>query len=398
MTLLPDFDTYPIDSTLRSAHIHAAWVELTWSDGHVSRFHHVWLRDNCPCAGCVAQSTKEQTFELLSVPEDVVPSGASIDDEGALALTWSNDGHASAYHLGWLRAHCYSSTERSARRPAASPWDATTWSAPPSFDAAAVLADDAALHEWLVALRDHGATRVRGLDCSDDALAQLVARIGVIRETNFGVVWDVRNDPDPVSNAYTSLALPPHVDLPTREHQPGLQFLHCLANEAEGGDSVLVDGLRVAEVLRDEHPAEYATATTTQWSWANRARTSDHRWRSPLIVTDGDGRVTEIRAGNWLRGPLDVPFDQVEAAYRAYRRFFEISYRADLQVRFRLEPGDVMAFDNRRVLHGRTEFSDARGRRHLRGCYSEREELQSRLRILERAARAAAVDADVRGG
>eukprot|EP01052_Picozoa_sp_SAG31_P048379 SAG31_NODE_10097_length_1183_cov_1.302583_2_plen_73_part_00 len=23
-------------------------LDLTWADGHKSRFHHVWLRDHCP--------------------------------------------------------------------------------------------------------------------------------------------------------------------------------------------------------------------------------------------------------------------------------------------------------------------------------------------------------------
>jgi gamma-butyrobetaine dioxygenase len=57
-------------------------------------------------------------------------------------------------------------------------------------------------------------------------------------------------------------------------------------------------------------------------------------------------------------------------------------------MRFRLSPGELMAFDNRRVLHGRAGFDPDSGSRLLRGCYGEREELESRLRILYRAQRA----------
>jgi len=42
-----------------------------------------------------------------------------------------------------------------------------------------------------------------------------------------------------------------------------------------------------------------------------------------------------------------------------------------------------VVFDNRRVLHGRTEF-EPNGHRHLRGCYVDRTEFQSRLRVLAR--------------
>jgi gamma-butyrobetaine dioxygenase len=39
-------------------------------------------------------------------------------------------------------------------------------------------------------------------------------------------------------------------------------------------------------------------------------------------------------------------------------------------------------FDNRRVMHGRDAFDSSSGMRHLRGCYVDRTEFQSRLRVL----------------
>ena len=98
-------------------------------------------------------------------------------------------------------------------------------------------------------------------------------------------------------------------------------------------------------------------------------------------------RTCSVRVGNWLRAPLDLPFEQVEEAYAAYRRLFEMTYREDLQLRSRFEPGDLVAFDNRRALHARSEFTDAGGPRHLRGGYTERDDLHSRIRMLERGMR-----------
>ncbi len=387
MAITPDFDSYPIDFSIRSTEIGPSWVELTWSDSRVSRFHNIWLRDNCPCPECVHQGTKEQTFELVAVPPSVHPVAVSLAGDGSLVVVWSNDGHSSEFHAGWLRSNCYSAQARAERVALTTTWDGSTWSVPPTFDGPAVLTDDAALYEWLVALRRYGVTRLRNVPCTDEAIGEVAGRIGIIRETNFGVLWDVWSEPNPVTNANTALPLPPHVDLPTREYQPGLQFLHCIANEAIGGDSILVDGFRIAELLRAESPNDYEILTTVPWSWSNRATTTDYRWRSPVIVTAPDGTVTEMRVGNWLRAPLDVPFEQVESAYNAYRRLFETTYRTDLQLRFRFEPGDLIAFDNRRALHARSEFTEVGGRRHLRGCYTERDELHSRLRMLERAMR-----------
>jgi gamma-butyrobetaine dioxygenase len=385
----PDFVTYPSDVAVADAVCHDRWVEVTWTDRRSSRFHHLWLRDNCPCPSCVAQITREQTFEILAVPAGLTPDAVERTRVGDLFVRWP-DGHESIYDTGWLRDHVYDRadphTRSSTRSTPRTSWDSSSFSAPPTFDATAVMTRDDALHDWLVALSTFGCTRVRGLPDDPDVVGELAARIGVVRHTNFGVLWDVKSEPDPITNANTSLRLPPHVDLPTREYQPGVQFLHCLVNDATGGDSVLVDGLRVAEIVKAESPAHFRTLTTVPWNWANRSRTSDYRWSSPLIVLDGHGEMSEIRVGNWLRAPLvDVGFDRVEEAYEAYRHLFEVTYRKDLVVQFRLVSGDCMVFDNRRVLHARTGFDPNSGPRFLRGCYSEREEVESRLRVLKRA-------------
>ena len=360
------------------------WISVTWADGASSRFHFVWLRDNCPCPSCVHQVTKEQTFELDATA--VSTRGDATVEAGALVVVWSGDGHRSTFHPGWLRAHRYDDTPAAPAAPIT--WDASTPGMPPTFDGTAVLDDDDALRDWLVALRDLGLTRLRGVPLELDAVGHVAERIGPTRETNFGVLWDVRSEPAPITNANTPLALPPHVDLPTREYQPGLQFLHCLSNTAAGGHGRYVDGFRVAEVLRAEQPEHFEILTTVPWQWANRSMTSDYRWSSPPIVLDRSGTVTEIRFGNWLRSPLAVDFDSVEAVYAAAAAMAVVASHDELAVHLELEPGDLIAFDNRRILHGREAFDAAGGERLLRGCYGERDELHSRLRILDRQARA----------
>jgi gamma-butyrobetaine dioxygenase len=54
------------------------------------------------------------------------------------------------------------------------------------------------------------------------------------------------------------------------------------------------------------------------------------------------------------------------------------------QIAYRLKAGEMAVFDNRRVLHGRQSFNPNTGLRHLRGCYVDRGEFQSRIRVLSR--------------
>jgi gamma-butyrobetaine dioxygenase len=73
----------------------------------------------------------------------------------------------------------------------------------------------------------------------------------------------------------------------------------------------------------------------------------------------------------------------VAAWYEAYLMLLSAIDDQSSQVVFRLEPGDLVLFDNERVLHGRTGFAGY-GARHLQGCYADRDGLLSTLAVLER--------------
>ncbi|MBV9542797.1 MAG: TauD/TfdA family dioxygenase [Chloroflexi bacterium] len=58
----------------------------------------------------------------------------------------------------------------------------------------------------------------------------------------------------------------------------------------------------------------------------------------------------------------------------------EPKYRLNM----RLAAGELIAYDNNRVLHGRSAFDASSGERHLQGCYLNQEDLDSTLRLLDR--------------
>ena len=62
--------------------------------------------------------------------------------------------------------------------------------------------------------------------------------------------------------------------------------------------------------------------------------------------------------------------------YAAYRRFVEVLARPDHAVEITLRPGELVAFDNRRVLHGRRAFLST-APRHLQGCYVDMDAIRS---------------------
>ena len=383
---ISDWRTFHSDQHIEALRTNTDKIDLTWADGRVSPFHLEWLRDNCPCSVCVHEMTREQVFEIVDVEVQGTPANAAVDEYGELCVEWQ-DGHISRFEPGWLRVHAYdaeSRVERAAQAHIAKTWGADYQGALETFHYAALMEDDAALLVWLKALGTRGVTLVTGVPVERGTVRTLAERISFVRESNFGVVFNVESRPDANSNAYTSLNLPPHTDLPTRELQPGLQFLHCLVNDAQGGDSIFVDGLAIAHALRERWPDEFHTLTTLPLEFRNKDKATDYRWTAPLIQLGVNGEVIELRVANFLRGPFDAPVDEMPALYRAYRRFVALTRDPSFRIVKRLRAGDMWVFDNRRVLHSRTEFDPSSGKRHLQGCYVDRDELMSRIRVLER--------------
>ncbi|MGV8920435.1 MAG: gamma-butyrobetaine dioxygenase [Pseudomonas sp.] len=379
-----DFRSYPLISALTAVQPLADRLQVQWADGRLSPFHHQWLRDNCPCAECVYSVTREQVLEIVDEPEDLVPNTSHVDDQGYLCVEWQG-GHHSRFDPGWLRAHAYDEISRAERleaKPKSQLWAADL--SVPVFDYQAVMEDSQALLAWLLAVRDIGLTQVRGVPTEPGSLALIAQRIAFIRESNFGVLFNVQSKANADSNAYTAFNLPLHSDLPTRELQPGLQFLHCLVNDAVGGESIFVDGFAIADALRHEDPEAFRSLCEIPVEFRNKDRHSDYRCLAPVIALDALGRVSEVRLANFLRGPFDAPPAQMPALYRAYRRFIGMTREVRFQVMRRLNSGEMWCFDNRRTLHARNAFDPASGARHFQGCYIDRDELLSRILVLQR--------------
>jgi len=379
-----DFRTYPLISALSGVQNLTDRVSLAWADGRVSPFHHVWLRDNCPCEQCVYTVTREQVFEIVDAAPDLAPVNAHIDSDGCLQIDWQ-DGHHSRFDPGWLRAHAYddeSRAERLAAKPQPYLWRSDLQL--PVFDYSALMNDNGALLQWLIALRDIGLTQVRGVPTEPGSLKLIAQRISFIRESNFGVLFNVQSKADADSNAYTAFNLPLHTDLPTRELQPGLQFLHCLVNDAEGGESIFVDGFAIADALRQEAPELFQALCEIPVEFRNKDRHSDYRCLAPIIALDALGRVAEVRMANFLRGAFDTSVEQMPLLYRAYRRLIAMTREPRFRLMQRLNPGQLWCFDNRRTLHARNAFDPATGARHFQGCYVDRDELLSRILVLQR--------------
>ena len=264
---------------MTSATLTQGSVEVRWADDRVIALDALWLRDNCGCADCRHAETQERTFDISTLPESLGVTSAAISDSGELRLVWDFDGHVSSYAADWLASHI-GPPEANDEAPAVAPGAALT-----SASHSTVAAGGEGLLGWLRALRDEGIARVREVPVEPKTVIEFARHISYPRPTNFGVHFDVESVPRPNSNAYTALRVNPHTDPPNWAEPPGFQFLHCLENEAPGGESLFVDGFGVARTLRRDDADAFDLLARTPLDFRYHDADTDIRCRpSPPTV------------------------------------------------------------------------------------------------------------------
>jgi len=365
---------------LESAAMRNGVIELEWHDDGHSRFHPLWLRDNCRCAECGDPAIGYRSLYLTSLDLNLLPRQLA-HSPGQLKITWE-DGHESCYQASWLSEHAYDNDARAARAFIPEVWNDALRASPPGYDFAAI-SDDQKLLQVLQQVRDHGICFLHNAPARTGVVEAFSQRFGFPQESNFGRVQDLVFNPQWRSIANDIKALKPHTDEPYRASPPGILLFHCIANDQTGaGSSTFVDGFEIAERLR-AHDVEgfYALCNNSQSFRRHFADDVDLIAEFPVISLDEFGNLCGVRINDRVAAPARIAPDQVEAYYRGLHYLLQQSEDPQLILHLTLKPGDIAILDNHRVLHGRTDLT-VDGERWLQWVQIERGDFHSSLRIL----------------
>ena len=354
-------------------------LEVTLDHGARHYFNYYWLRDNC--ASSFDPETRERVFDIFAEDTPPRPAHAEMVD-GELVIAWAGSGHRSRYPLAWLAAQAQA---RPRHDPAVLPrqyWYADHYAHMARFAFDAVSTDRTALKDWVHVLLTQGVAILTGMPDSDQGLTDAANLIGFPRPTFFGAYFDVRLHIAPDNLAYTAKALELHTDVPAEDLPPGVQFLHCRRNSVDGGESLFVDGAAVAAELRRTHPDEFRLLCETTVPFYCEHDSYDMRARQRVIELDDHGDIAGVTISQHMADVFDHDQRFLDAYYPAFCRFGRLLQDPRFVMRFRLNAGECIVFDNHRIVHARSAFVAESGERFLRGTYTDRGELRSRWRKL----------------
>jgi trimethyllysine dioxygenase len=357
-------------------------VEVSWaSKAAPARFSPLWLRDHCHSKESLHPDTLQRQVDTFTIPVDIAPAGLEIGDGGrTLNIIWKHGGR-SMLPAGFLWN--MAQTDGRDTAPRRRLWDRSAMGENfPTMAHAEIMSGDEGLLRWLSMVEEWGFALASGTPPTVEATKELVTRIGYVRETIFGGMWDFTANLAFKDTAYTSAAIGPHTDGTYSIDSPGYQLFHCLQFDGSGGESTLVDGFKVAQLIRQSDPMAFEVLSTVRVPAQYLGDGVHLRAEHPVIGLDHHGDFAQIAYNNYDRAPFRLPTPRMHEFYRALKLFNLAINDPSNEITMRLAPGTALLFDNWRTLHGRRAYQ---GFRRLCGAYLNKEDFESKLRVLRAA-------------
>ena len=336
-----------------------------------------WLYDHSEDPSRYNTETKQRTVNTFKIDKGISGTNVELVDGHRVVINWNDDSVPGLYSVELFASAVGIGTDRTKQQL----WLAGSLPDQiPTVEFEQVISTDDRLRDWLDAVASFGFGTVRNMPPDEASAERLARRIGYPRETIFGGVWKLSSElRDHSDTAYLQTFLEPHTDGTYSHDAPGLQMFCCIERTGTGGESTLVDGFAVAEQIRRQDPMAFATLTTTIVP-GQYIEAGVHLMASrPAIRLDQHGNVAQISFNNYDRAPMKLPNAEMTEFYRAYGELHKRVNDRNNWLTIRLNSGDVLLFDNWRLLHGRMEYT---GKRLFIGCYHNREDFESRRRVL----------------
>ena len=373
-------------------------LSVQWNDA-TSRFHHAWLRHHCPCPACLDPSTKQRKIDLALIPGHIRPLEVQVA-KNEVRVRW-DDGHESSFDGSWLQENAYDGFVKDNVKPGygsiAYESEIMLWNKkiieanpPPEYNFDEIKNNPSLIPSLIDKLFRFGFLFVNETPHDKESLAQVCEFIGGhVQESLYGRVYALENKDLTHSDvAYLSNALHGHTDHAYFEAPAGIQLMHCTHHHGTGGISLLVDGFNAAKTLYKEKPEAFKILASTEVPFEYNSQHHMTRVHGPLLeLNPFNHELVRVRYNNSRVGPftnMNLTFEEMGKFYQAVQTFGSILRRPENELWFNLTPGRVIAMDNSRTLHGR---SDITGSRRLLGSYVAIDDFLGKWRAIKSASK-----------
>ena len=350
-------------------------LNIEFQNGAKDCFPYIWLRDHCKdIENWDERSNQRKLFTALVDPNIKIEETKIIEDNKKIEVKWPDMNKSVHYSGEFLYKN---SLENISSNSGEALWDKQSINKAEleiKFDE---LEKNEGFKNLLQTIKTYGFSIINNCPTEMKTVEDIANKIGYVRNSIFGDLWSFESNTEMADSAYTQEELRPHTDGTYNHDAPGLQLLLCCEYEAEGGESIMVDGFKIAKIIRENHGTSYNILSEIDIPGRYFGDGVELIAKRPVFKFSNK-KLIQVSFNNYDRGDFRLPNNKINDFYAAIRAFDKLANAKEMQWRQILKPGQLLIFNNWRVLHGRSEFS---GKRKMSGCYINKEDFESVCRM-----------------
>ena len=338
-------------------------------------FSNIWLRDHVKNSENWDFKTSQRTTFTAKLDLNIKVKKAKILKSGKfIEILWSNEEKPINYSYSFLSANSLKKKEKKQ--------DIYYWKSKDIkkqiFINYQQVKTKSGFKTLLKKINKYGFAVIKNCKKDLKSVDNIAKKIGYVRNSIFGGLWSFESNNKKADSAYSNQELRPHTDSTYSNDAPGLQLLLCCQYKAEGGESIMVDGFKLANEIKKNYIKHFKTLTTTKVKGSYIGDGVRLEAERPIIKLNNTNNFDQISFNNYDRALFRDTNKNTMNFYKAIQLFDLMANDEKYQWKHILKPGELLIFNNWRVMHGRGAFT---GVRKMAGCYINKEDFDSCCRI-----------------
>ena len=337
-------------------------------------FPNIWLRDHAKDEENWDQRSHQRKTHTASLDQNIFIKEATVSKNGNyINILWSDSENIIKYSTEFLQNNLL---KKEIKNDKYFLWKSKDINNQVYQDYKDVLSNDG-FKLFLKKLYKFGFCVISNCQTKMKTVETIANKIGYVRESIFGGLWEFESNENMADSAYTQEELRPHTDSTYSKDAPGLQLLLCCDYKATVGESIMVDGFKIADILKKEKEI-FDILSNVEVPGRYIGDGVILEASRPIFKFNSKKELIQVSFNNYDRAEFRIENKLMVKFYDAIKRFDKLANNTKYQWRHILKPGELLIFNNWRVLHGRGSFT---GKRKMSGCYINMEDFESTYKI-----------------
>ena len=337
-------------------------------------FLNIWLRDHAKDDENWDKRSNQRKTHTANLDSNLFIKEASIGENGShINILWSDSENFIKYSAKFLQDNLIKKESKNHKY--------FLWKSKDIDDQVYLNYNDVLSKDgfkfFLKNLYEFGFCVIKNCKTEMRTVEKIANKIGYVRESIFGGLWEFESNENMADSAYTQEELRPHTDSTYSKDAPGLQLLLCCDYNATGGESIMVDGFKIAETLKKEKEI-FDTLSNIEVPGRYAGDGVILEASRPIFKLNSKKELVQVSFNNYDRAEFRIENQLMLKFYDAIKKFDNLANKVEFQWRHILKPGELLIFNNWRILHGRGSF---KGKRKMAGCYINMEDFESICKV-----------------